>query len=106
MHVQPGHFSRLLDYVKLLTVPTQTIVVRIESRTNYDFGNDPFGRHLILSDIRLEEPMLRRTPHREVDTARHGVAEMADQITALADMGPTQTQVSSSGTSSEPAPTS
>lgn len=61
-------FLPSFDVVILLTAPIDTILERLDTRTNNPFGKSAEERGRVLQDIREVEPRLRRVAHHEVET--------------------------------------
>ena len=63
-----GRFHPRFDHIVLLSAPPETLVGRLEARTNNPYGKDPQERRRFLEDVETVEPLLRRAAHHEVRT--------------------------------------
>ena len=75
-----GRFYPRFDAVVLLSVPTDVLLSRIESRTTNDYGKSGDERTLVLEHVAEVEPLLRATCTHELDASRpleEVVAELA-----------------------------
>ena len=63
-----ARFHPRFDHIVLLSAPLETMVERLQTRTNNGYGKAPleFGR--FLDDVRTVEPLLRRAADHEVRT--------------------------------------
>ena len=63
-----GTFHPQFDHIVLLSAPLETMIERLQTRTNNPYGNSPleFGR--FLEDVEAVEPLLRRAADHEVRT--------------------------------------
>jgi dephospho-CoA kinase len=75
-------FLPRFDVIVLLSAPTETILARIETRTNNDFGKSAEERQRILDDIATVEPLLRRAAHHEIDTTQP-LDDVVDRVVEL-----------------------
>lgn len=61
-------FLARFDMVVLLSAPAETLLQRLDARTNNPYGKTADERARISSDIRHVEPLLRQAAHHEVVT--------------------------------------
>ena len=59
-------FRARFDHVVLLSVPLETMVERLTTRTNNPYGKDPEEFRRFLEDVETVEPLLRRDADHEV----------------------------------------
>jgi shikimate kinase len=78
-----GVFYPRFAAVVLLSVPVDVLLERIGSRTTSQFGKADEERERILGDLRVVEPLLRRTATAEIDT-RRPVSKVADELESVA----------------------
>lgn len=76
-------FYPRFDAVVLLSAPLETMLERIESRTNNPFGKNEEERYRIVEDRATIEPLLRASATHEIDTSIP-VDEVADRLEAIA----------------------
>ena len=75
-----GAFYDRFDAVVLLSAAPATILGRIASRTENDYGKDPRERALILEQLETVEPLLREGATHELDAGRPLAEVVADLI--------------------------
>jgi dephospho-CoA kinase len=80
-----GRFHPQFDHIVLLSAPLETMVERLQTRTNNPYGKSPleFGR--FLEDVEAVEPLLRRAADHEVRTTAP-VDEVVATILRLVDV--------------------
>ncbi len=78
-----GRFYDRFHAVVLLSVPEQTVLERLATRTTNGFGKRGAERAAIVDDLRTVEPLLRAGATVEIDT-RAPVAEIAGRLEAIA----------------------
>lgn len=72
-------FHPRFDVIVLLTAPLETLVERLDNRSNNPFGKAPAERARFLADVETVEPLLRRVADHVIDTSAplpHVVAEV------------------------------
>ncbi|WP_396882589.1 shikimate kinase [Mycolicibacterium sp. CBMA 334] len=79
-----GRFYDRFDAVVLLSAPIDTILQRLELRTNNPFGKTPDERRKIATDTAEIEPLLRQAATHEIDTSG-AAAEVVSQLISIAD---------------------
>jgi dephospho-CoA kinase len=63
-----GTFHPQFDHIVLLSAPLETMVERLETRTNNPYGKSPIEFDRFLEDVETVEPLLRRAADHEVRT--------------------------------------
>jgi dephospho-CoA kinase len=63
-----GTFHPQFDHIVLLSAPLETMVERLETRTNNRYGKSPLEFSRFLEDVETVEPLLRRAADHEVRT--------------------------------------
>ena len=66
--VNMGQFLPHFDHIILLSAPADTIVQRLKTRTNNDYGEHPDEVARVLALQRTVEPLLRKVATHEIDT--------------------------------------
>jgi len=79
-----GTFYARFRAVVLLSAPVEVILERISSRTTNDFGKSAAHQERILHDLAVVEPLLRAGATAEIDTNRLSIAEVVDELIAIA----------------------
>lgn len=74
-----GHFRDRFDHVVLLSAPPEVIIERLRTRANNPYGKDPAELAETLENLKLFEPLLRRSATLEVVTTVP-VPEVADVV--------------------------
>ena len=62
-------FHPRFDVIVLLTAPLETMVARLDARTDNPFGKSPDERARFLADVAEVEPLLRKVADHVVDTS-------------------------------------
>jgi dephospho-CoA kinase len=76
-------FYDRFDAVVLLSAPADVILDRIARRTTNDYGKAPVERAMILDDLAVVEPLLRKGCTHELDASRP-LAEVVADLVAIA----------------------
>lgn len=63
-----ARFHERFDHIVLLSAPVETLLERLETRSDNPYGKDPEERRRFLDDVRTVEPMLRRVADAEIRT--------------------------------------
>ena len=63
-----GTFHSQFDHIVLLSAPLETMVERLETRTNNPYGKSRVEFDRFLEDVETVEPLLRRAADHEVRT--------------------------------------
>ena len=63
-----GTFHPQFDHIVLLSAPLETMVERLQTRTNNPYGKSPLELSRFLEDVETVEPLLRRAADHEVRT--------------------------------------
>ena len=63
-----GTFHQQFDHIVLLSAPLGTMVERLQTRTNNEYGKSPLELSRFLEDVETVEPLLRRAADHEVRT--------------------------------------
>lgn len=63
-----GTFHPQFDHIVLLSAPLETMVERLQTRTNNPYGKSPLELRRFLEDVETVEPLLRRVADHEVRT--------------------------------------
>ena len=63
-----GTFHPQFDHIVLLSAPLETMVERLQARTNNPYGKSPLELRRFLEDVETVEPLLRRAADHEVET--------------------------------------
>lgn len=63
-----GRFHPRFDHIVLLSAPLETMVERLDTRTNNPYGKSPLEFSRFLEDVETVEPLLRRAADHEVVT--------------------------------------
>jgi dephospho-CoA kinase len=63
-----AQFHPRFDHIVLLSAPIETLLERLETRTENPYGKSPEELRRILDDLEHVEPLLRRTADHEVRT--------------------------------------
>ena len=74
-----GTFHPQFDHIVLLSAPLETMVERLQTRTNNPYGKAPLELSRFLEDIATVEPLLRRAADHEVRTT----APLDDVVAAI-----------------------
>jgi shikimate kinase len=82
-HTNQGRFYDRLDEVVLLSAPAETLLARIDGRTDNPYGKSADERALVLRHLAEVEPLLRATATAELD-ATAPLEELADRLEQLA----------------------
>jgi shikimate kinase len=82
-HTNQGRFYDRLDEVVLLSAPAETLLARIDGRTDNPYGKGVEERELVLRHLAEVEPLLRATATAELD-ATAPLEELADRLEELA----------------------
>lgn len=77
-----GRFYPQFDHIALLSAPAETILARIQARTNNPYGKRPEEHSAILEHLATVEPLLRATATTEID-ATSPIEKIADQLEEL-----------------------
>jgi shikimate kinase len=72
-------FHAQFDHIVLLSTPLETLVERLETRTNNPYGKEPEEFRRFLEDFETVEPLLRRIATHEVRTT----APLNDVVTTI-----------------------
>jgi dephospho-CoA kinase len=78
-------FYDRFDAVILLSAPPDVILDRIARRTTNDYGKIPLERAMILDDLAMIEPLLRKGCTHELDASRPLADIVADLMTIASD---------------------
>ena len=82
-HSNQGRFYDRLDAVVLLSAPVETLLARIDRRTDNPYGKSVEERELVLRHLEHVEPLLRATASAELD-ATEPLEVLADRLEQLA----------------------
>jgi shikimate kinase len=82
-HTNQGRFYDRLDAVVLLSAPAETLLARIDGRTDNPYGKSVEERELVLRHLEHVEPLLRATASAELD-ATEPLEVLADRLEQLA----------------------
>jgi dephospho-CoA kinase len=63
-----ARFHPQFDHIVLLSAPLETMVERLQTRTNNRYGTSPVEFSRFLEDVEAVEPLLRRAADHEVRT--------------------------------------
>ena len=63
-----GTFHPQFDHIVLLSAPLETMVERLQARTNNPYGKSPLELRRFLEDVETVEPLLRQAADHEVRT--------------------------------------
>jgi dephospho-CoA kinase len=79
-----GRFYDRFDKVVLLSAPAETLLARIDARSDNPYGKNADERELVLRHLEHVEPLLRATATAELD-ATAPLDVLADRLEQLAD---------------------
>jgi shikimate kinase len=78
-----GKLFDVIDTIVLLSAPLDTLMDRLAARTAEGYGHTADERRKVAELVATVEPLLRRSAHHEIDTARP-VGDTVEHILALA----------------------
>ncbi len=75
-----GKFYSFFDRVVLLSAPKETILERVQNRSNNQYGKALAEQAEILSHLEEIEPLLRAGCHLEINTALFSVEDVVQRV--------------------------